>query len=150
MTQQTVDLPENSSRGEGHNLFLLQTVCVQICPHLHRGAWTLTCYVLIENKQLCAQTSPKENLFIQTARWRGRTWDLAPATHAEKVAKQRIPPHLLIWLVNWLSPFLTITFLGNPLWLWIRNYLQMLLVPERKRKNPWGWHACLTKQRSFN
>lgn len=29
-----------------------------------REAWTLTCYVLIENKQHSAQTSPLENLFI--------------------------------------------------------------------------------------
>lgn len=34
-TQQTADLLENSSTGEGHDLFLLQTVCVQICPDLH-------------------------------------------------------------------------------------------------------------------
>lgn len=31
----TADLLENSSTGEGHDLFLLQTVCVQICPDLH-------------------------------------------------------------------------------------------------------------------
>lgn len=159
------------------NLFLLQTVCVQICPHLHAdraSTGSVNPYMLrLDWKQVAFCTDKPTDLsrkiFLckrQNDKREPDTW-LLPQ-HVEKTANQRkIHHHLLIWLVNCLLPSPTVTFLDTIhsrfvqettcKWYLVhvldRVYLHIQQTTthlKEKRRRSLRTVCMPTKQRSFN